>query len=71
MLKFERLLETYLAYAPAGYRSFRLALPRWLGQNSQVLREIKRGLGLRNARRVVFAEHHESHAASALGREET
>ena len=65
-LKFERLLETYLAYAPAGFRSFLLSMPLWLRQKLHLPREIRRGLqgGYRN--RCVFTEHHESHAASAF-----
>ncbi|MCI0568154.1 MAG: carbamoyltransferase, partial [Acidobacteria bacterium] len=65
LLKFDRLLETYLAFAPAGFRSFRRALPLWLGKKLWLPRELDRGLGLRK-RRYVFPEHHESHAASAF-----
>jgi carbamoyltransferase len=65
-LKFERLLETYLAFAPAGFRSFRLAMPVWLSQKLWLPREIRKGLGGKYRRRCVFAEHHESHAASAF-----
>ena len=66
LLKFERLLETYLAFAPAGFRSFLLSMPVWLRQKLHLPREIRRGLqgGYRN--RCVFTEHHESHAASAF-----
>jgi carbamoyltransferase len=66
LLKFDRLLETYLAFAPAGFRSFRRALPLWLGQKLWLPREMDRGLGLARKRRYVFPEHHESHAASAF-----
>jgi carbamoyltransferase len=52
LTKFERLLETYLAYAPQGFRSFRMALPIWLGGPTRA--------------RLVFTDHHESHAASAF-----
>ena len=65
-LKFERLLETYLAYAPAGFRSFLKAMPLWLNQKLHLPREIRRGLRDPRARRVVFTDHHESHAASAF-----
>ena len=65
-LKFERLLETYLAFAPAGFRSFLKAMPLWLRQKLHLPREIRRGLDDRYRRRVVFCEHHESHAASAF-----
>jgi len=66
LLKFERLLETYLAYAPAGFRSFLHVLPDWLRQRLHVPREVRRGLGNRPRRRCLFAEHHQSHAASAF-----
>jgi carbamoyltransferase len=66
LTKFERLLETYLAYAPAGYRSFRQAMPLWLKQKLFLPREIDRGLGQQYRRRYVFTDHHESHAASAF-----
>jgi carbamoyltransferase len=66
LLKFDRLIETYLAYAPAGFRSFRLALPVWLNQKLHLAREIRRELGGAYRKRVIFPEHHESHAASAF-----
>src|SRR5262249_42552937 len=66
LLKFERLLETYLAYAPRGFRSFRLAMPEWLRTKLFLPRTMARALGGRYTRRFVFAEHHESHAASAF-----
>ena len=65
-LKFERLLETYVAYAPVGFRSFMHALPLWLRQKLHLPRELDRGLGRRNKGRYIFTEHHESHAASAF-----
>jgi carbamoyltransferase len=66
LLKFERLLETYLAFAPAGFRSFRLAMPIWLSRKLHLPREIRKGLGGKYRRRCIFTEHHESHAASAF-----
>ncbi len=66
LLKFERLLETYLAYAPRGFRSFLHALPGWLRQKLHLPRELNRGLGHQFSRRFMFTEHHESHAASAF-----
>ena len=66
LLKFERLLETYLAYAPQGFRSFVKFVPLWINQKLHLPREIARGLGGPPGRRVVFTEHHESHAASAF-----
>ena len=65
-LKFERLLETYLAYAPRGFGSFLQAVPVWLKQKLHLRREIKRGLRGAYGKRIVFTEHHESHAASAF-----
>ncbi|MBP88713.1 MAG: hypothetical protein CMJ64_18700 [Planctomycetaceae bacterium] len=65
-LKFERLLETYLAYAPAGFGSYLKAIPVWLKQKLHLRREMKRGLDDAYKKRFVFTEHHESHAASAF-----
>src|SRR5213080_1362717 len=45
LTKFERLLETYLAYAPAGFRSFCLAMPVWLKEKLYMPRTIRQGLG--------------------------
>ena len=65
LTKFERLLQTYLAFTPAGYASFRQALPLWLKQKLHVPREIRNALpGYK--RRIVFLDHHQSHAASAF-----
>jgi carbamoyltransferase len=66
LLKFERLLETYLAFAPAGFRSFSRAMPIWLSEKLHLPRKIRKGLGGKYRRRCVFTEHHESHAASAF-----
>lgn len=66
LTKFERLLETYLAYVPSGYRSFRQAMPLWLKQKLHLPRELRRGLHDRYGGRFVFTDHHESHAASAF-----
>jgi len=66
LLKFERLLETYLAYAPAGFRSFAKAMPLWLRQKLHLPREMDKGLRGRYRGRYVFTGHHESHAASAF-----
>ncbi len=66
LTKFERLLETYLAFAPAGLRSFRMAMPVWLKDKLYLRRSILGGLpGPTNAR-LLFMDHHESHAASAF-----
>ena len=65
LLKFERLLETYLGFAPAGFQSFLQAMPVWLRQKLYLPRELNRGLQGAYKKRYVFTEHHESHAASA------
>jgi len=66
LLKFDRILETYLAFAPSGFPSFLKAMPLWLRQKLHLPREILKGLGGAYRKRVVFTEHHESHAASAF-----
>ena len=66
LLKFDRLLETYLAVAPRGYRSYLKGMPQWLKSKLYHRREIRKGLGGGYKGRIVFTEHHESHAASAF-----
>ncbi len=66
LLKFDRLLETYLSFAPRGFSSFLRALPLWLNQKLHLPREMRRQLGGAYRRRFVFTEHHEAHAASAF-----
>ena len=66
MRKFERLLETYLAFAPRGFRSFSAALPVWLKDKLHITRTIRRELGIGKRLPIVFTDHHESHAASAF-----
>ena len=66
LTKFERLLETYLAYAPRGFRSFRLAMPLWLKDKLHMRRTLRSGLGGPTRARLIFTDHHESHAASAF-----
>lgn len=66
LLKFDRLLETYLAIAPAGFASFRSALPVWLKEKLHLRRVLQRHLPEVDPRKFVFLEHHESHAASAF-----
>ena len=70
-LKFERLLETYLAFAPRGFRSFSMAIPIWLREKlfqknllQSSLRRFDPEFDV--ASRLLFAEHHQSHAASAF-----
>ena len=65
-LKFERLLETYLAYAPIGFLSYLKAMPLWLRKKLHLPREMRQGLQGAYKKRFVFTEHHESHAASAF-----
>lgn len=66
LLKFDRLLETYLSHAPSGFRSFWRAMPNWVMQKLHLRREIRAGLGGQYRRRIVFCHHHQSHAASAF-----
>ena len=70
-LKFERLMETYVAYAPRGFESFRMAMPLWLKEKlfqkdllSKALKAYDDGFDWQN--KLLFAEHHQSHAASAF-----
>ena len=70
-LKFERLLETYLAFAPRGFTSFRKAMPLWvkekLFQKDVLVKELRKAGADKDVReRLLFAEHHYSHAASAF-----
>jgi carbamoyltransferase len=70
-VKFERLLETYLSFAPRGYKTFRMAIPLWLREKlflkDLLLRELRKisGNGKWNEE-LLFSEHHLSHAASAF-----
>ena len=70
-LKFERLLETYLTFAPKGFRSFAMAMPLWLKeklfQRSLLNRELTAfSVNFDVQNRLLFSEHHQSHAASAF-----
>jgi len=70
-VKFERLLETYLSFAPRGYKTFRMAIPLWLREKlflkDLLLKELRKmsGSGKWNEE-LLFSEHHLSHAASAF-----
>jgi carbamoyltransferase len=64
--KFDRILETYFAYAPTGYLSFKRAIPLWLKDKLHTPRQIRKGLGGRYKGQIIFTDHHESHAASAF-----
>ena len=71
-LKFERLLETYVAFAPRGFKSFRVAIPLWLREKLFQKNLLGTELGLMSqdggssASKLLFSEHHLSHAASAF-----
>ena len=70
-LKFERLLETYLAFAPQGFKSFRMAIPLWLREKlfqKQLLRDELKTFApdFDWQNKLLFSEHHQSHAASAF-----
>ena len=64
--KFDRLLESYLAYAPVGFRNFRLAMPIWLKDKVYMRRTVRKHLRRSTGTPLVFTDHHESHAASAF-----
>ena len=64
--KFERLLETYIAYAPSGLASFNMAIPVWLKEKVRLPSVIRKGVGEASKAPIVFTDHHESHAASAF-----
>ncbi len=72
LVKFERLLETYLSYAPKGFRSFLMAMPIWLKEKLYLKTTLKRelaelgGCKVKELPALMFAEHHQSHAASAF-----
>lgn len=63
-LKFERILETYLTYAPRGLRSYLMAMPLWIKQKLWIPDLIRNNLDFDGT--IIFPEHHESHAASAF-----
>jgi carbamoyltransferase len=64
LLKFERILDTYLGVAPRGLRSFLMAAPVWLKEKLYTDRLLRDALGYSGE--ILYAEHHESHAASAF-----
>jgi carbamoyltransferase len=67
LLKFTRLLETYLAVVPRGWRTFPTAVSNWLGEKLDVRKAIRAALpGLRADCEILFTEHHQAHAASAF-----
>jgi carbamoyltransferase len=64
LLKFERILETYLGIAPSGFRSFLMAGPLWIKDKLYIDKQLREALGYDG--KILYAEHHESHAASAF-----
>lgn len=64
LLKFERLLETYIDYAPSGIRSFLMSMPLWLREKLWIREQTAKKANYKG--KVLFTEHHESHAASAF-----
>lgn len=72
LIKFERLLETYLAYAPLGFRSFARAIPVWLKEKLYLKKTLRREFAAlgdikeKHVPALMFTEHHQSHAASAF-----
>jgi carbamoyltransferase len=63
-IKFERILQTYLSYAPIGIRSFIKAMPLWIKKKIWMKETIRKELHFEG--KIIFPEHHESHAASAF-----
>lgn len=72
LIKFERILETYLSYAPSGIRSFVMSMPVWLKEKLFLKNTLKKELSklsnipIKNLPKLLFSEHHQSHAASAF-----
>ena len=72
LIKFERLIETYLAFAPRGFRSFFAAIPIWLKEKLYLKKTLRRelsglgGIAEKDLPSLMFTEHHQSHAASAF-----
>ena len=66
LVKFERLMETYLGYAPAGFESFQEAMPLWAELKLRLPERIRAELGPEFRGDLCFADHHEAHAASAF-----
>ena len=65
-LKFDRLIETYFSFAPAGFRSFCQSMPLWLKEKLHLPKTLDKGLNGQYKGRYVFTDHHESHASSAF-----
>src|SRR5262249_33173283 len=65
LVKFDRLLETYVACAPSGFRSYSMAMPLWIGEKLWMAYDLRRQFPGYDGE-ILFGEHHESHAASAF-----
>ena len=66
LIKFDRILETFLATAPYGFRSFMRGVPLWAQKRLHIAREIQDEMGADWHGKLLFTEHHQSHAASAF-----
>jgi carbamoyltransferase len=66
LVKFDRLLETYLAFTPRGFESFKRAMPLWVNHKLDMPKAILDELGAEFSGQLCFTDHHESHAASAF-----
>ncbi|MBN2703133.1 MAG: carbamoyltransferase [Pontiellaceae bacterium] len=66
LLRFERIIETYVGYAPRGFKQFLMSMPLWLKQKLHLPREMDKALNRRYKGRYLFCGHHESHAAAAF-----
>src|SRR5450432_3821789 len=66
LVKFERLVETYLSFAPSGFRSFLMSMPVWLKEKLGMRGTIRKGMPGDTDAPLLFMDHHESHAASAF-----
>ena len=66
LVKFDRILETHLSFAPWSFPQFRQALPTWVGRKLYLARALSKGLDGRFGRAFAFTDHHEAHAAAAF-----
>lgn len=64
--KFDRLMETFAAFAPQGFQTFQKVLPRWINHRLRISEEIRSALGHEFSGKIWYSTHHESHAASAF-----
>src|SRR5262249_53786269 len=66
LVKFERLVETYVAFAPRGFRSYCMAMRVWLKDKLRLRRTLRQALPQGTRAPILFTDHHQSHAASAF-----